>query len=95
MGSQIVGLDAIDVVARRAMDEGCSSKIVPIMLYSKDQDLIENLSRGLKEITPNVFVISAGTVKNTQLDKKSLVKIKSTTKKSVENSLQTIKKNLK
>jgi len=95
IGSEVVGLDAIDLVAQKAVNELYEGKIVPIILHSEDQDLIKELSSGLRNITPNVFIVSAGDLENEELKNKTLSKITKVTKKSVEESLVKIKENLK
>jgi len=94
VGSEVVGLDAIDRVASRAVNENFSGSTVPIVLFSQDESLIGDLSKNLTKLTGNVFVVTAGTKVNKNLKDKSVFSMKTVTTENVEKSLMKIKENL-
>jgi len=58
VGSDLVGLYAIDKVARKAVNEGYEGTTIPIIIHSKDSKLIDELEVSLKNINQKVFKIS-------------------------------------
>lgn len=76
VGSDLVGLYAIDKASREAVNQGYNGTTIPIIISSNDKELIGELSKSLKSITGNVFEIST-TKKQTQKSvEEKLVKIK-------------------
>lgn len=94
VGSEVVGLDAIDKITPKAIKEQFIGKTVPIVLYSKDESLIKTLSKDLKRISNNVFIISAGSKITKEIKDNSLIAIKTVDKENLEKSLLKIKENL-
>lgn len=91
VGSEVVGLDAIDRVAEKAINEDFAGKTVPIILHTKDQVLISDLLTNLGKVTNNVFLITAGDVLEEKLLLKSTASVKNINKKQVEESLIKVK----
>ena len=76
VGSDLVGLYAIDKVARKAVNEGYGGTTIPIIVHSKDSKLVDELENSLKNINQNVFKV-ATTKKQTSDDVvKTLTKIR-------------------
>ena len=94
VGAEVIGLDAIDRVAERAVNDGYAGKTVPIVLHTQDEELIIELSKTLKKLTGNIFIVSAGKVASKKIQNAFIAQIKSVNKKSVETVLKTIKENL-
>lgn len=96
VGGEVVGLYAIDRVARKAANEEFKGKVCPIVIYSQDSELIKELEKDLKrELTINTFAVTVGSKVDKTVKEIALTNIKSATKESVEKSLLKIKENLK
>lgn len=76
VGSDLVGLYATDVVARKAVNDGYKGKTIPIIIHSKDKGLIDDLDKSLKNINPNVFKLSITKKQNEKLVKEKLLSIR-------------------
>jgi hypothetical protein len=87
VGSEVVGLDAIDKVSEKAVNEGFAGKTVPIVLYTKDKALVSDLLANLGKLTNNVFLVTTGEDLDEKLLQKSTASVKTATKKQVEESL--------
>lgn len=90
IGSEVVGLDALERVTSKAIEKNYKSKIVPILLHTKDESLVKTLSEGLKKINPKVVSVVAGKT-TTKLESK--VTLDEIDKKKVEETLKTIAAN--
>lgn len=76
VGSELVGLYAVDRVSRKAVNDGYNGKTIPIIIHSKDKDLIKLLSTSLKTISPNVFEIDTSKKQTQKTVEEKLLKIK-------------------
>lgn len=94
VGSEAIGVFAIDKAAHQAINEGYKGKTVPVMINVKDEKLLNNLLKDLSLISRNVFLISAGKVENEKLLNQSTVTIEKVSKKEIESALIAIKKNI-
>jgi hypothetical protein len=90
VGSEVVGLDALERVTTKAIEKNYKSKIVPILLHTQDETLVRTLSEGLRRINPKVVSISAG---KTESDLSLKIALEEVTKKKVEETLKTIAAN--
>ena len=95
IGSELVGLSALNDVATEAIKDRYTGKVVPIILNTKDEELALDLSSSLKRLTPNVLIITVGKTENSDLKERSLSNLKSVKKETVEKSLMKIRENLK
>lgn len=77
VGSDLVGLYAIDKVARKAVNEGYSGTTIPIIISTEDKGLIDELEKSLRNINPNVFLVSTNKKQNTKSVEEKLVEIRS------------------
>ncbi len=93
VGAEVVGLDAIEKVARKAVNEGFIGKTAPIVLIAKDEKLAKSLHKDLKKISRNVFIISSGKVSE-EIKTISLDYLKTLNDDKVKDSLVKIKENL-
>ena len=57
IGSDLVGLYAIDKVSRKAVNSGYEGTTIPIILHSKDKGLTDELEKSLLNINRNVFKV--------------------------------------
>ena len=76
VGSDLVGLYAIDKVSRKAINEGYGGKTIPIIIHTTDKSLTDTLEKTLKNINRNVFKVVTSKKQNTKLVGEKLVKIK-------------------
>ncbi|HBI01196.1 MAG TPA: hypothetical protein DDY18_06185 [Flavobacterium sp.] len=94
VGSEIVGIDAMDKISDKVLNSELSGKTIPVVLYTSDTATVEELSKGLKRsLTRNTHIIATGEVddktKNISLDVVDKV-----TTKAVEKSLLKIRQSL-
>lgn len=94
VGSEAVALDVVDKVANRAYDNNFDGKVAPIVVFSKDEDLIKDFSRNFKKVSNNVFIISTGKRINKELKQNSICSLKEVDDDGIEKSLLKIKENL-
>jgi hypothetical protein len=64
VGSEVIGLDALDKTVNSVMDTKKVSRVVPIVLHTNNNSLTLDLAKNLKTITNKVFTVSAGTQTN-------------------------------
>lgn len=60
VGGEVVALDALEKTAKEAVNKNYKSKIVPILIYSEDFNLIKTLSRDIIKINPRIVRVLAG-----------------------------------
>lgn len=75
VGSELVGLYAVDKVARKAVNEDYEGKSIPIIIHSKDNKLIDELSVTLNNVSRNVFKISTTKKQSKKLVEEKLLEI--------------------
>lgn len=90
VGSEVIGLDALERITQQAVDKNYKSRIVPILVHSADEDFISSISDGLKKISPKVIKIAAG---KTSEKFKAKINLEETNEKTVEETLKTIAAN--
>jgi len=90
IGSEVIGVDALEKVTLKAIDKNYKSKIVPILLHTEDEKLVKTLSEGLKKINPKVVSVVAG---ETKTNVSSKIALDDVNKKKVEETLKTIAAN--
>lgn len=95
VGSETAVLDAIDKVAEEAVNKDYSAPVCPIILYTQDEKLVEEMLEDVKKSraaipSQSVFVISVGKV-GKDLKKLSFASLKNGSKDSVEEVLKKIK----
>lgn len=94
VGGEVVGLDALDKVAAKAIEEGFVAKTAPIVLYTKDVELVKSLSRDLGRIASNTFIVTTGQKPDKLLKENALINVTKVTKESLEKSLLKVKEQL-
>lgn len=93
VGSEVVGVYAIDRVATQAVNEGFTGRLIPIILHTKNETLIKDFSRDFRQIFGNVFIVSAGKVTKNIKDN-SLLSLKTITVEKVKEALTKVKENI-
>ena len=96
IGAEVNGLYMVNKVSKEAFDNRFSSKVIPVVIYAKDEELALELAlglNGLRRISQDVFLITAG---KTEVDmkNKTLNSLKTINEKTVEQTLTKIKENL-
>jgi hypothetical protein len=94
VGPEVAAIDAIEKVSIEAVNKDFTGKVIPIVMYTKDESLVKELMSGIPYLSKNLFLISAGKGVEKDLQSKSLSVIKEVTKESVEKTLLKIKKNV-
>jgi len=93
VGGEVVGLYAIKVAAKKGLDIEFTGKVAPIVLFSKDQSIIKQLSKDLRYISNNVHIVATGSV-NKDIQDNAIDSIIKPGKKSVEKTLLSIRENI-
>lgn len=76
IGSDLVGLYAVNKVASKAIQDGYSGTTIPVILHTEDKELTAALETSLKNINPNVFKVSTTKKSTTKSVEEKLVKIR-------------------
>jgi hypothetical protein len=87
VGSEVVGLDALERITEKAVNKNYKSKIVPILIQSQDESFIVSITEGLKRLNPRVVKVLAG---KTETDLKTKISLEEVDEKNVEETLKTI-----
>jgi predicted RNA-binding protein Jag len=87
VGGEVVGLDALEKVTKDAVNKEYKSKIVPILIYSDDENFVDKTSNDLRKLNPRVVRISAG---KTEKDINPLFSLEKVTEETVKNTLKDI-----
>jgi len=90
-GSEMVGIYAINTILEQALERGHSEGFTPIILTTTDDQLAVTLSKDLKRLSPNVYVVSVGKASKTIKGLPNSVSIKEASKEALEQLLQEIK----
>lgn len=94
IGGEVAGLDAIEKAAIEAVNSEFEGQVIPIVLYTEDEKLAEEVLAGLPRINKNVFLVTAGKDIAENLQNKSISSMVKVTKESVEKTLIKIKENV-
>lgn len=76
VGSELVGLYAINKVSEEAVNKDYDGKSIPIIIHSKDNKLLDALSSTLKNVSRNVFKISTTKKYTTKSVEEELLKLR-------------------
>lgn len=94
VGAEIVGLDAIERISIESVNKGFQGTTVPIVLYTNDEKLTQDLLKDLKRLTKNVFFVKSGDIKEKSLTALAINDINKATKENVKETLLKIKSNI-
>jgi hypothetical protein len=94
VGAEVVGYYSINSATSKVIDTNFEGSVVPIVLYSKDIELIKEFASNFRKITKNVFVVSTGSKIDEDIKTHSIAYIKSVTTEVVEKTLKTIREAL-
>lgn len=59
IGGEVLGLDALERVSQEAVNKEYKSKMVPIVIYSEDEEFVKKASEQVKNLTTKVFVVNS------------------------------------
>jgi hypothetical protein len=76
VGVELVGLYAINKVAKQAIDTNYRGKLVPIILHTDDKGLINILEKDLKNFSRNVFALKINAAQSDKTVEEKLVQIR-------------------
>jgi len=75
VGSELVGLYAINKVTEQAVNKDYDGKSIPIIVHSSDSKLLDTLEGSLKSLSRNVFKISTTKKQTVKTVEEELLKI--------------------
>lgn len=90
VGNEVVGMEAVERVAQKAVNSNYKKALVPIIIHSKDESFITSLSGGLRNLNPKVVRVAAGKTKS---DVNASIKVEEISTESVGDALKKIAKN--
>lgn len=96
VGSEVVGIQAVESITSTAIRSGHSAKITPVILSTDDDKLALDLNKTLTRLNPRgLYLVVAG--KGSKLTKTAVgaISVKDPTSESVESVLKTISGNVK
>lgn len=73
VGGEVVGLDALEKVSKEAVNKEYKSRVVPILLRSKDENFLLNIATSIRTINPRVVMVVAGETNNNNINPLSSV----------------------
>lgn len=88
VGTEVVGLDALERVTKEAVNKEYKSKTVPILLHSKDETFICNLSDYMRKLNPRVVRVAAGKTESANIN--PLTTVEEITKENVKEALKKV-----
>lgn len=91
VGGEIVAIDALERVAKLAVNKGYKSKTLPILIYSSDNSLINQLANDTINLSKRVRVVTAGQTQEQKL--MPFVSLENVTQESVAEALKQIAAN--
>jgi len=68
VGGEVVGLDALEKVSKEAVNKEYKSRVVPILLRSKDENFLLNIATSIRTINPRVVMVVAGETNNNNIN---------------------------
>jgi hypothetical protein len=91
VGGEVVAIDALERVAQVAVNKEYKSKMLPILIYSSDNMLINQLANDTINLSKRVRVVTAGQTSEQKLT--PFVSLEDVTQESVANALKQIAAN--
>jgi hypothetical protein len=91
VGPEVAGLQAIVSSVDEAIEREHSGSASLFVLPTQDEDFVKTLSTGLKRLSPNVFVVTAGKTSKTMRDLAGSLTVKAVNEDSVDGLIKAIK----
>lgn len=90
IGSDFVGIYAANKVMDQAIARGPNS-FTPILLHTTDENLALSLSKDLKNLSPNVFLVTVGKASKTLKSVPNSISLKEANAEALEQLLEAVK----
>lgn len=87
VGGEVIGMDALERVSKKAVNKQYKSRIVPILLRTDNEQFIIKMSDSIRLINPRVVRVAAG---KTQQDVNAIVNLEEVTEEQVGQALKQI-----
>lgn len=92
VGAEFVGADLLEKAAIEAVNKNFAGRVLPIVVYSTNNELIDVLSKTFYEkLTPKVFKVSAGVISKKDSEDSVAKVTGKINKKSVKEALEIIR----
>ncbi len=91
VGSEIVGINAVNSIVDLAIKRNHSAKVTPLVLNTSDEKLALDLLKNLKRLTPRTFLVVAGKSSKELKDNKEVILVKNVTEDTVGEALTSIR----
>jgi len=95
IGSEIVGVQAIDSLVDEAIERNHSDKYTPVILTTNDEAFAVQLSRDLERLTTRVFMAVSGEGNETLKNLDGALILSEVSKESVKAAIKEMRKNLR
>jgi hypothetical protein len=95
IGSEIVGIQSLNLILDKAISSEYISKTTPIVLNTQDEKLALSLLTDLERLTKRIFLVNVGKVSKDLRGIEDSINLKDATEETVEATLAQINKNLK
>ena len=89
VGSEIVGIHAVNAITDKAIERGHAGSVTPIILGTSDEKFALNLLNSLKNLKAKTFLVTAGKVSK-GLQGSGAIAVKTVTEENVAEALLTI-----
>lgn len=91
VGGEMVGIYTVSQVLEDAIKRGHAEAFVPVILTATDENLAVTLSKDLKRLSPNTFLVTAGKAPKATKGLANVVHIKEASKEALEQLLKDLK----
>jgi hypothetical protein len=91
VGSEIVGINAINSIVDNAIAKGHSATVTPVVLSTADEKFALDLQKNLKRVTSKVFLVVAGKASKVLHGAEGAISVKNVSEESVGEALTTIR----
>jgi len=95
IGSEIVGIQAVESLVDEAVTRGHKDNVTPIVLTTGDTKLALSLLKDLERITSRVFLLGTGEVEESLKNVDGAILLEDTSKKNVKDALKLMRKSLR
>lgn len=91
VGSEIVGINAINSIVDKAIAKSHSASVTPVILSTEDERFALDLQKNLKRLTSKVFLVVTGKASKELYKTEGAVSVKNVTEDSVGDALAAIR----
>jgi hypothetical protein len=91
LGTEMVGIYAVSVLMDKALNRPNQETFTPLLITAADESLAVSLSKDLKRLSPNVFVVSGGKASKAIKNIPNSLSTKEVNPEALEQLLEAIK----